>query len=182
MSVETDRAAGAEGSEQRVITAVHRLSRRLNRWYDQQLAELGVSGGEWAVLSEIVRSDEHWLTPTQLAAAAHVAPSSMTHRLDRMVERDLVQRTPDPSKRTRVVVELTPAGWELYETVIQEANLVEADLMRGLTARQVDELAYLLEELLSGFDPEGSVRRRAGVRAASAAAAPQQGVAETEQP
>lgn len=181
MSVETYRAAGADESVQRVITAVHRLSRRLNRWYDQQLAELHVSGGEWAVLSEIARSDEHWLTPTQLATAAHVAPSSMTHRLDRMVERDLVQRTPDPSRRTRILVALTPAGWELYETVVREANLVEADLMRGLTARQVDDLAYLLEELLAGFDPAGSVRRRAGVRATPATTTPQQGVAETQQ-
>ena len=186
MSVETYRAAGADESVQRVITAVHRLSRRLNRWYDQQLAELDVSGGEWAVLSEIARSDEHWLTPTQLAAAAHVAPSSMTHRLERMVERDLVRRTPDPEKRNRILVALTPAGWQLYETVIQEANLVETDLMRGLTARQVDDLAYLLEELLSGLAAAGSPRRRRGSRSAPlvpppAASTPQQGVTEAEQ-
>lgn len=174
-------AAGADESVQRVITAVHRLSRRLNQWYDQKLADLKVSGGEWTVLSEIARADGNWLTPTQLADAAHVAPSSMTHRLDRMVERDLVQRTPDPSKRNRILVALTPAGWQLYETAIREANLVEADLMRGLTARQVDELAYLLEELLAGFDAAGSARRRAVARATPATATPQQGVAETDQ-
>lgn len=185
MSVETYRAAGADESVQRVITAVHRLSRRLNRWYDQQLAELDVSGAEWAVLSEIARSDGHWVTPTQLAAAAHVAPSSMTHRLDRMVERHLVQRTPDASKRTRILVTLTPTGWELYDTVIREAHLVEADLMRGLTARQVDDLAYLLEELLSGLAAAGSPRRRRSrstpLAASPSTSTPQQGVAETEQ-
>lgn len=145
-------AAGADESVQRVITAVHRVSRRLNQWYDQQLADLDVSGGEWAVLSEIARSDGNQLTPTQLAAAAHVAPSSMTHRLDRMVERDLVDRTPDPSNRTRILVGLTERGWELYGSAIRESNLVEADLMRGLTSRQVDDLAYLLEKLLAGLD------------------------------
>jgi DNA-binding MarR family transcriptional regulator len=145
-------AAGADESVQRVITAVHRVSRRLNQWYDQQLADIDVSGGEWAVLSEIARSDGNQLTPTQLAAAAHVAPSSMTHRLDRMVERDLVERTPDPSNRTRILVGLTERGWELYGSAIRESNLVEADLMRGLTSRQVDDLAYLLEKLLAGLD------------------------------
>ena len=173
-------AAGADESVQRVITAVHRLSRRLNRWYDQKLADLSVSGGEWTVLNEIARADGHWLTPTQLAEAAHVAPSSMTHRLDRMVERDLVHRTPDRDKRNRILVALTPAGWQLYETAIREANLVEADLMRGLTARQVDDLAYLLEELLAGLAAAGSTRRRAG-RPTPAATAPQQGVTETDQ-
>ena len=175
-------AAGADESVQRVIAAVHRLSRRLNQWYDQKLADLNVSGGEWTVLSEIARADGNWLTPTQLADAAHVAPSSMTHRLDRMVERDLVQRTPDPKNRTRILVGLTPAGWQLYETAIRESNLVEADLMRGLTARQVDDLAYLLEELLAGLDAFGSARRRGLARPAPPTTTPQQGVAEADQP
>ena len=62
-------AAGADESVQRVVTAVHRLSRRLNQWYDRQLADLGVTSGEWAVLGELARSED-WapLTPSQLAA------------------------------------------------------------------------------------------------------------------
>ena len=39
-----------------MITAVHRVSRRLNQWYDQQLADLDVSTGEWAVLDELARA------------------------------------------------------------------------------------------------------------------------------
>ena len=144
-------AAGADESVQRVISAVHRVSRRLNQWYDQQLSDLDVSGGEWTVLSEIARAGNR-LTPTQLASLAHVAPSSMTHRLDRMVDRDLVDRATDPSNRTRVLVGLTETGWQLYATTIQESNLVETDLMRGLSSRQVEDLAHLLEQLLAGLD------------------------------
>ena len=145
-------AAGADESVQRVVTAVHRVSRRLSQWYDQQLADLDVSGGEWTVLSEIARAEGNLLTPTRLAAAANVAPSSMTHRLDRMVERDLVERSPDPRNRTRIRVGLTARGWELYGSTIRESNLIESDLMRGLTSGQVDDLAYLLEKLLAGLD------------------------------
>ena len=50
-------AAGADESVQRVITAVHRVSRRLNQWYDQQLADLDVTSGEWAVLDALARAD-----------------------------------------------------------------------------------------------------------------------------
>lgn len=152
-------AAGADESVQRVVAAVHRVSRRLNQWYDQQLADLEVSAGEWVVLSEIARADGNWMTPTQLATAAHVAPSSMTHRLDKMVDRDLVLRTPDPSNRTRILVGLTEAGWELYGTAIRGSNLVESDLMRGLTTRQVDDLAHLLEKLLAGLDASPPLQR-----------------------
>ncbi|MGI8768004.1 MAG: MarR family winged helix-turn-helix transcriptional regulator [Propionibacteriaceae bacterium] len=88
-------AVGADESVQRIITAVHRLSKRLNQWYDRQLADLDVSTGEWTVLQELAREPAPGaITPSRLAAAASVAPSSMTHRLDRMVERGLVTRGP----------------------------------------------------------------------------------------
>jgi DNA-binding MarR family transcriptional regulator len=146
-------AAGADESVQRVITAVHRLSRRLNRWYDRQFADLGITSGEWTVLERLARSpDEAPPTPGELAEAANVAPSSMTHRLDRMVERGLIQRSADPDNRVRVRVRLTDAGYGLYAQAIREADLVEADLLAGLTARQVQTLADLLEKVLAGLD------------------------------
>src|SRR3954468_1506727 len=98
-------AAGGDETVQRVITSVHGLSRRLNQWYDRQLADLDVSTGEWAVLSKLARDGgEKGLTPSVLADAAGVAPSSMTHRLDRMAERGLVSRLTDPENRVRVRV------------------------------------------------------------------------------
>jgi DNA-binding MarR family transcriptional regulator len=146
-------AAGADESVQRVITAVNRLSRRLNRWYDRQLAALDVSAGEWTVLEQLARSpDEAPLTPSELATAANVAPSSMTHRLDRMLERGLIERYADPENRVRVRVRLTDAGYGLYAQAIREADLVEADLLAALTERQVQTLAGLLEKVLAGLD------------------------------
>jgi DNA-binding MarR family transcriptional regulator len=146
-------AAGADESVQRIVTAVHRLSRRLNQWYDRQLADLDITTGEWSVLSELARIDEsEALTPSQLAAAANVAPSSMTHRLDRMIERGLITREPDPGNRTRVLVRMSDAGWQLYASAIRESNVVEADLIAGLTGQQVDELGSLLEQLIAGLD------------------------------
>jgi DNA-binding MarR family transcriptional regulator len=146
-------AAGADESVQRVITAVHRLSRRLNRWYDRQLADLDITAGEWTVLEQLARSPgEAPLTPSQLAEAANVAPSSMTHRLDRMVERGLIARSADPENRVRVRVRLTDAGYGLYAQAIREADLVEADLLAGLTPKQVQTLAELLERVIAGLD------------------------------
>lgn len=150
-------AAGADESVQRVITAVHRLSRRLDQWYDRQLADIDVSTGEWAVLGELARSGEDTpLTPSQLAAAANVAPSSMTHRLDRMVERGLLTRTPDASNRTRVLVQLSDAGYALYAAAIRESDLVEAEVLETLSDSEIDQLAELLEKVISGLDTNDS--------------------------
>ena len=147
--------AGADESVQRVVTAVHRVSRRLNQWYDQQLTDLDVSGGEWAVLSALARAGADGATPSQLADSAHVAPSSMTHRLDRMADRELITRETDPSNRTRVLVRLTDHGRRVYVSTIRESNVIEGDLMAGLTGDQVEELADLLEKLLAGLDSSG---------------------------
>lgn len=152
LAVESYVAAGADENVQQVITSVHRLSRRLNQWYDRQLADLNISSGEWAVLSELARSGGEALTPSQLAAAASVAPSSMTHRLDRMLERGWISREGDAQNRTRVLIRLADDGWGLFAAAIRESNLVESELMTGLTKSQVNELAELLEQILTGLD------------------------------
>jgi DNA-binding MarR family transcriptional regulator len=149
-------AAGADEQVQRVITAVGRLSKRLDQWDANQLADLNVSSGEWAVLSELARRDGEAMTPSQLAAATDVAPSSMTHRLDGLVQRRLVRRDADPANRTRVLVRLSDEGWELFAAAIREANVVESDVVAPLTERQTRELAGLLEKLIEGLDARDS--------------------------
>lgn len=149
-------AAGASESVQRVITAVHGLSRRLNQWYDRQLADLDLSAGEWAVMTKLVHDGgEAGLTPSKLADAAHVAPSSMTHRLDGMAERGLIARSTDPDNRVRVRVRLSDAGWELFRSAIRESDMVESDVLKPLSKADRVRLAELLELAIEGLDDLG---------------------------
>jgi DNA-binding MarR family transcriptional regulator len=146
-------AAGANESVQRVITAVHGLSRRLNQWYDRQLADLDLTAGDWAVMSKLARDGgEFGLSPSVLADAANVAPSSMTHRLDRMAKRGLVSRETDPDNRVRVRVQLSQEGWELFRTAIQESDMLESDVLSPLSKGDRVRLAELLEMTIDGLD------------------------------
>ena len=146
-------AAGGDESVQRVITAVHGLARKLNQWYARQLADLDLSAGEWAVLSRLARSNEdEALTPSQLAEATSVAPSSMTHRLDRMAQRDLIARAADPDNRTRVLITLTDEGWATFKEAVRESDMVESDVLGPLSRKQREDLASLLEVLIAGLD------------------------------
>jgi len=146
-------AAGGDELVQRVMSAVHGLARRLNQWYDGQLADLDVSAGEWAVMSRLARDLEaRGVTPGVLAEAANVAPSSMTHRLDRMVERGLVRRFTDPDNRVRVRVMLTDDGWDLFKQAIQESDMLESDVLRPLSRADRERLAELLEQTMQGLD------------------------------
>jgi DNA-binding MarR family transcriptional regulator len=145
-------AAGGDESVQRVITAVNSLSRKLEQWYTRQLVDLDLSHGEWSVIAVLATAEGAPVTPSRLADASNVAASSMTHRLDKMTERGLVRRSPDPENRTRVLVELTTQGWELFEAAVREANVVESDVLAGLTRKERDQLAALLEVVISGLD------------------------------
>jgi DNA-binding MarR family transcriptional regulator len=146
-------AAGGDESVQRVITAVHGLARKLDRWYTRQLADLDLSAGEWAVLSQLARSEESQaLTPSQLAEVSSVAPSSMTHRLDRMAQRNLIARAADPANRTRVLITLTEEGWQTFTAAVRESDMVESDVLGPLSRHQREDLASLLELLIKGLD------------------------------
>lgn len=149
-------AAGGEETVQRVTTAINGLHKRLGQWYDRQLVDLGLSQGEWAVLSRLATCPEgSAMTPTQLADTAGIAPSSMTHRLDRMTGRGLITRSTDPANRTRVLVTLTQTGWEMFSSAIQESDVVEGDVLSALTPQERQQLAGLLEQVIVGLDDVG---------------------------
>ena len=80
------------------------------------------------------------------------SPSSMTHRLDRMVARGLVARETDPENRVRVRVTLSDQGWELFRSAIRESDMLESDVLGALTTAQRDRLAELLEIAITGLD------------------------------
>lgn len=151
-AVATYVAAGGDESVQRVITAVNSMSRKLEQWYTRQLVDLDLSHGEWSVVAQLATADGTPMTPSRLADASNVAASSMTHRLDKMTERGLVRRSPDPDNRTRVLVELTDQGWELFGAAVREANVVESDVLAGLTRTERGQLAALLEVVISSLD------------------------------
>lgn len=144
-------AAGADESVQRVITALQGVTKRLDRWYEAQLADLGLAPGEWGVISAIAKAGEP-LTPGRLAELGQVAPSSMTHRLDRLESRSLIARDVDAGNRTRVLVDLTDAGRELFGRAIRDSDVVESDVLQDLGEAERLELARMLETVIGRLD------------------------------
>lgn len=146
-------AAGGQETVQRVVTAISRVSRGLDLFYRQQVTDLGVSHGEWTVLSALALEGRGGsLMPSKLADVSGVSPSTMTHRLDRMSERGLVSRTADPANRARSRVELAPDGWEVFRRAILDADVVEAEeFLAPLSAAERRQLAVLLERVVAGL-------------------------------
>jgi DNA-binding MarR family transcriptional regulator len=143
--------AGAAETVQRITTAMSRLSRRLDVFYNARFDALDISRSEWPVLRALAMAGRGGSSnPSRLAEASGVSASTMTYRLDHMVERGLVERVIDPENRTRMVVTLTRAGWDLFRTAVLDAETEETEIFAPLTDVERDTLAVLLEKALSG--------------------------------
>lgn len=145
--------AGAAETVQRIVTAMSRLSRRLDLFYRRRFEALHIAPGDWPVLQTLAMEGRRGSSnPSRLADASGVSASTMTHRLDRMVERGLVARSPDPANRTRMDVSLTRAGWELFRSAVLDVEAEETDVFAPLTDPERATLAALLEKALAGQD------------------------------
>lgn len=146
--------AGAAETVQRIVTALSRLSRRLDIFYRARFDALGISPGEWSVLQALaIEGRRGGANPSRLADASGVSASTMTHRLDKMAQRGLVQRMPDPANRTRTVVSLTREGWDLFRRAVLDAESEETDIFSPLTDAERAKLAVLLERALADLPP-----------------------------
>jgi DNA-binding MarR family transcriptional regulator len=136
-----------------VFSRVSRLARRLDLDRAQAFAQHDLEGWEFDVLSALRRAGAPYeLSPGQLIRQTLVTSGTMTNRVDRLERRGLVERSPSPSDRRGVIVRLTPSGQQTVDAAMADLLARERELLAHLPARQRDDLAAMLRQLLSPFE------------------------------
>jgi DNA-binding MarR family transcriptional regulator len=131
-----------------VLSRITRLALHLDRARREAFADQGLETSDFDVLSALRRSGEPYqLSPGQLVQQTLVTSGTMTHRVDRLVGKELVERLPDPADRRGVLVRLTPTGRSSVDGALtalleRERDLL-ADLDPAITAQVVDALRTL---------------------------------------
>ena len=92
------------------------------------------------------------LSPKQLLQQTLVSSGTMTNRIDRLVERGLVERAGRPHDGRGILVEMTAPGLTRVDAAITRLVDAEADLLTGLPTAEQHRLAALLRKLSLGFD------------------------------
>ena len=87
----------------------HRLEYEMNRHLQ---AECGLSLGDYTVLNALSNAPRHRLQLTSLAITIGWERSRLSHHLQRMTKRDLVQRISSETDRRATDAVLTAAGWD----------------------------------------------------------------------
>jgi DNA-binding MarR family transcriptional regulator len=76
----------------------------------------------------------------------------MTNRIDRLVERRLVERRTDPHDGRGILVVMSSAGQKRVDTAISLLLEAEAELLDNLSSGDREKLSVLLRKLSLDFD------------------------------
>lgn len=150
-----------DASPMGVVGRTTRLAAAWERTIAATLATHDLQRDEFDVLATLRRhGSPHRLTPTQLRASMMVTSATTTHRLDKLEQRGLIQRLPDPADRRGVLVSLTEDGRALVDRAVVDHLATEAGLLDALSPTERRQLAGLLRKLLVAALPAGSVQQR----------------------
>jgi DNA-binding MarR family transcriptional regulator len=136
-----------------VLSRVGRLSRHLERARRAAFAASDLESWEFDVLSALRRAGTPYqLSPKALLQQTLVSSGTMTNRIDRLVERGLVERRTDPNDGRGILVVMTTLGQERVDRAIRELLDGEAALLDALSPADQERLAGLLRKLSLDFD------------------------------
>lgn len=132
-----------------VLSRISRLAKHHDRIRTAAFGEHDLDGWEFDVLAALRRAgDPYELSPGQLVAQTLVTSGTMTTRVDRLIERRLVQRRPDPRDRRGVLVQLTPSGRDVVDGALSTLLEHEQRLVAALSPGDRAALSDMLRRLL----------------------------------
>lgn len=148
-----------------------RLSARLLRQIEGWLAPLDLGWEAFSLILTLRRSGKPYeLRPTDLLRESLLTSGAITNRIDRVEQKGLVERRPDPRDRRSYIIRLTPAGRRLADKAIAIHLAATDGLLDALSARERRQLAGLLSRLLGSLEnrSRSSLRKPGKARAGEA--------------
>lgn len=125
---------------------LRRLSDEVHGRFERQLAGHGVTVAQWNVLVSVYHGDA--ATTSEVARHVAIDAGAVSRLVDRLVEKGLMARAPDPTSRRRVQLMLTAEGRELVPSLIRLADENDALFFGGLPPAERVGLMELLQRLM----------------------------------
>ncbi|HWJ62417.1 MAG TPA: MarR family transcriptional regulator [Acidimicrobiales bacterium] len=144
---------GADPSATEVIINALTVGTVLAERMDAVLRPFGLTVGSFTLLT-IVAGDDEPLTPTEIArrSPTKVTTATVTGLLDTCQRKGLLQRSPHPSDKRRVLVHLTPAGRALVEDATTAVVTAERQWVGPLSESRRTALLRGLGELRAALE------------------------------
>ena len=112
---------------------------------DELLAQYGLVLKSFNVLAVVAGATEA-LTPTAISERTFVGKTTVTAVLDALERRQLMRRTPHPSSRRSVLVEVLPDGRHACDEILRRLHVLEAQWLADMPEADRQTLLRLLGE------------------------------------
>jgi len=121
--------------------------RNLDQIYGQVVEPLGLTVIEWYILRALYDQDgQH---ASELARAVGRAATSFTPILDKLQDKHLIERRPDPADRRAVRIHLTDKGHKAKDGVLTSAKQVDARIQKQVPNGDFKAFQHVLTLLQS---------------------------------
>lgn len=112
---------------------------------------------DYYVLAMLSGAPQRTLRMTALAGSTTATLARLSHVVQRLEGRGLVERFPCPEDRRATNARLTEAGWrKVQESAPGHVAIVRETVIDALTPEQVTQLAAITDAILGRLDPDGS--------------------------
>jgi MarR family transcriptional regulator, organic hydroperoxide resistance regulator len=128
--------------------------RNLDQLFGRVVQPLGLTIIEWYILRALYeRNGQH---ASELARAVGRAATSFTPNLDKLQQKALIERRPDPTDRRAVHIYLTDQAEKYREDVVKSAERVDAYLRDLFSPNEYETFLSILSTLQS-LEPDYNV-------------------------
>jgi DNA-binding MarR family transcriptional regulator len=131
-----------------IVERVQGIERRLRLTMEDTLRDHGLSYGEWKLLCLLRSAPAFVSTPGELSSAMELSSGATTNRIDQLEHDGLVRRSPDPTDRRGVLVELTDDGNRAWIESTNAQAIKEKLIAGALTKTEQHQLNTLLRKLM----------------------------------
>lgn len=129
-----------------IIRLINRVRVEMIDALDRELAQYDISAPQLIVLASLA-TDDH-VSPANICKTISYDPGAMTRMIDRLEQKGLVKRIPNPNDRRATQLALTPAGKALYPQLMAAKDRVAAQFLRGFTKDETRQLESFLNRML----------------------------------
>jgi len=147
------------GSKQQAVATWESLFRAQVRVMRQLAAEFplhGLSLNEYDVLFNLSLQPNRAARLRDLNELVFLSQPSVSRLIDRLVDRGIVTKEPDPCDGRGTIVRMTEAGFDLYRTVaIEHMNTIAAVVGNRLDDDELKQLKQLTDRLDGRRPPIG---------------------------
>jgi DNA-binding MarR family transcriptional regulator len=133
-------------STEAAVDRMTRIVKHLDKVSGRITSRFGLNVGEFKVLLKLDRHGA--MTAGELADVLNLSTGATTNRLDGLEEAGFISRTRDPDDRRSVLIDITTAGREVLDRIVEAQGGEERDMLAVLSPAERDRLNDLLRTLV----------------------------------